>query len=141
MTMRSKMNVALWVIQALLAALFLFAGVMKLVLPLTALAGPVALPGPFLRFIGVAEVLGAAGLILPGLLKIQEGLTTIAAGGLIIIMIGATTITVVGMGVGPALVPLVVGLLLASVARGRYTSGFGVRPPATRGALKVLSAN
>ena len=139
--MRSKMNMVLWVVRALLAALFLFAGVMKLVLPLSALAGPVALPGSFLRFIGVAEVLGAAGLILPGLLKIQEGLTTLAASGLIIIMAGATTITVVGMGVGPALVPLVVGLLLASVARVRYTPGFGIRPATARGALKVLSAN
>jgi len=52
------LNVLLWVIQGLLAALFLFAGGVKLVLPLEALAGPVALPGLFIRFIGVAEVLG-----------------------------------------------------------------------------------
>jgi uncharacterized membrane protein YphA (DoxX/SURF4 family) len=56
----------LWTLQALLAALFLFAGGMKLVSPIAALTQQVALPGPFLRFIGLAEVLGALGLILPG---------------------------------------------------------------------------
>jgi len=69
------LNVLLWVIQGLLAAMFLSAGAVKLALPLEALAGPVALPGSFLRFIGVAEVLGAIGLILPGLLRIRTGLT------------------------------------------------------------------
>ena len=50
-----KTNAFLWVVQGLLAALFLFAGVMKLVLPLEAMQqGPVVLPGLFLRFIGVA---------------------------------------------------------------------------------------
>src|SRR5437879_11590246 len=63
---RSTMNVALWIVQGLLAALFLFAGGAKLVLPLDQMAGPVALPGWFLRFLGVAEVLGALGLVLPG---------------------------------------------------------------------------
>src|SRR5882762_2650328 len=67
---RSTMNVARWIVQGLLAALFLFAGSAKLVLPLDQMAGPVALPGWFLRFIGVAEVLGALGLVLPGLLRI-----------------------------------------------------------------------
>lgn len=141
--MRFKVNVVLWIVQVLLAALFVFAGVMKLVLPLAAMAGPVSLPGPFLRFIGVAEVLGGAGLILPGLLKIQEGLTSVAASGLIVIMIGATTITTIGMGVAPALFPLVVGVLLAAVAygRGRLTPGFECRPAGTRSALEVARAN
>jgi hypothetical protein len=58
------LNVMLWVIQGLLALMFLFAGG---ILPFEALAGPAALPAMFLRFIGVAEVLGAIGLILPGL--------------------------------------------------------------------------
>ena len=53
------MTYALWIVQGVLAALFLFAGGMKLVLPLEELKGPVELPGPFLRFIGVAEVFGA----------------------------------------------------------------------------------
>jgi hypothetical protein len=114
------MTYALWVVQGLLALLFLFAGGMKLVLPLEALKGPVALPGPFLRFIGVAEVLGALGLILPGLLRMRPDLTPLAAAGLVIIMIGATVVTVVGGQLVPALIPVVVGLLAAFVAFGRW---------------------
>ncbi len=114
------MNGALWVVQGLLALVFLFAGGLKLVLPLEAMAGPVPLPGPFLRFIGVAEVLGAIGLTLPGLLRIRPGLTPLAAAGLVIIMIGATTLTLAGGDVLPALIPLVVGLLSAFVAYGRW---------------------
>jgi DoxX-like family len=68
------MNVALWIVQGLLAAVFLLAGGAKLVLPLDQMTGPVALPGWFLRFIGLAEVLGALGLVLPGLLRIRAGL-------------------------------------------------------------------
>ena len=75
------MTHALWIVQGLLAALFLFAGGVKLVLPLDQLTGPVPLPGLFVRFIAVAEVLGALGLILPGLLGIRPGLTPPAAAG------------------------------------------------------------
>ena len=82
--------------------------------------GPIALPGPFLRFLGVAEVLGAIGLILPGLLRIRTGLTPMAAAGLVIIMTGATVITVLGGDVALALVPLIVGLLSGLVAYGRW---------------------
>src|SRR5947208_11792545 len=116
---RSTMNVALWIVQGLLAALFLFAGGAKLVLPLDQMAGPVALPGWFLRFLGVTEVLGALGLVLPGLLRIRPGLTPLAAAGLVIIMIGATVVTLAGGMVAVALIPAVVGLLAASVAYGR----------------------
>jgi hypothetical protein len=111
--------VLLWIVQGMLATLFLFAGAMKLVLPIEAMAGPVALPGPFLRFIGVAEVLGALGLILPGLLRIQEQLTPIAAAGLVIIMIGATVVTAIPGPLAAAVVPFVVGLLAGTVAYGR----------------------
>ena len=91
-----KSNAWLWVAQGLLAAVFLFAGGMKLVLPLDALKGPIPLPGLFLRFIGVAEVTGAIGLILPWLLSIRRALTPLAAAGLVVIMAGATILTVVG---------------------------------------------
>src|SRR3982074_1861531 len=103
---RSTMNVALWTVQGLLAVLFLFAGGAKLVLPLDQMAGPVALPGWFLRVLGGAEVLGAFGLILPGLLRIRPGLTPLAAAGLVIIMIGATVVTFVGGMVAVALMDL-----------------------------------
>jgi uncharacterized membrane protein YphA (DoxX/SURF4 family) len=119
------MNVVLWVIQILLALLFLFAGGTKLVLSLEVLNSmgspdQVRLPGLLLRFIGTCEVLGALGLVLPGLLRIRQGLTPLAAAGLVIIMIGATVITAIGDGVGPAIVPLLVCLLLAFVAYGRW---------------------
>jgi len=73
-----------------------------------------------LRFIGVAEVLGALGLILPALLRIRPGLTPLAAAGLAVIMTGATVITLVGAGVAMALIPLVVGVLVVFVAYGRW---------------------
>jgi uncharacterized membrane protein YphA (DoxX/SURF4 family) len=114
------MTYVLWIVQVLLAALFLFAGGMKLVLPLEKMTGSVPLPGLFLRFIGVVEVLGAIGLILPGLLRIRPGLTPLAAAGLVIIMIGATVLTLAGGDVALALIPLVVGLLAAFVAYGRW---------------------
>lgn len=113
------MNVALWIVQGLLAALFVFAGGMKLVLPIEKMQDPVALPGLFLRFIGVCELLGGIGLILPSLLRIRPGLTPLAAAGLIVIMIGAVVISVIYMGVASALIPLLVGILAAFIAYGR----------------------
>jgi len=78
------------------------------------------MPGLFLRFIGVAEMLGGLGLIFPALLRIRPGLTPLAAAGLVIIMIGATAVTLAVGPVAPALIPLVVGLLAAFVAYGRW---------------------
>lgn len=114
------MTYALWVVQVLLALLFVFAGGMKLVMPLDQLAGPVPLPGAFIRFIGVAELLGGLGLILPAALRIRPGLTPLAAAGLVVIMIGAVVITLIGAQPGGAVISLVVGLLAAFVAYGRW---------------------
>ena len=121
---KRMMSAALWTIQGLLALLFLFAGSVKLILPIDVLLAQIAvpLPGLFIRFIGVIEVAGALGLILPILLRIKPFLTPLAACGLALEMIGATTITVIGMGVGPALMPLLVGLLAMFVAYGRRSS-------------------
>ena len=132
------MTYVLWTVQGLLALVFLFAGGMKLVLPLEQMAGPVELPGYLLRFIGVAEVLGALGLILPSVLRIRPGLTPLAACGLVIIMIGATVITLGAVLIGPAVISLIVGLLAAFVAYGRWRlapiggSSRGAFQPATR---------
>jgi hypothetical protein len=115
-----SMTRALWVVQSLLALLFLFAGGTKLVLPIEEMTKEIALPGLFLRFIGVAEVLGALGLVLPGLTGIQPALTALAAAGLVIIMIGATVLVVATGGIAPALFPLIVGVLLAFVAYARW---------------------
>jgi uncharacterized membrane protein YphA (DoxX/SURF4 family) len=118
---RPALNIVLWIVQVLLALLFIWAGGMKLVMPLEKLAGPVALPGAFLRFIGVAELLGGLGLILPSLLRIRPGLTPLAAAGLVIIMVGAVVITFIGGGgIGLAVIPGVTGLLAAFVAYGRW---------------------
>ena len=119
------MNIVLWIIQGLLALLFLFSGGMKLVIPpdvLRSMGSPnqVVLPGLFIQFIGVCEVLGALGLILPGLLRIRTGLTPSAATGLVIIMIGATVLTMIGDGVGLAVIPFVTGLLTLFIAYGRW---------------------
>ena len=112
-----RTNTLLWIVQGLLAVLFLFAGGVKLVLPVEAMQqGPVALPGPFLRFIGVCEICGALGLILPWALRIRPGLTPLAASGLVIIMIGATVVTAFGGQIAAALFPLIVGVLCGSVA-------------------------
>ena len=114
------MTYALWIVQALLACLFLFAGGMKLVLPIADLTKDLPMPGAFLRFIGVAEMLGGLGLILPGLLGIRPGLTSLAAAGLVIIMIGATVISLAVGGVATAMIPFAVGILLVFVAYGRW---------------------
>lgn len=112
----------LWTVQGVLAALFLFAGVSKLLMPADALAAQSHLPAAFMQFIGVCETLGAIALILPGLTKIRTELTPLAAAGLVIIMIGAVTVTILqGPAIG-AVVPAIVGSLAAYVARGRWTS-------------------
>ena len=115
------MNRTLWIVQILLALLFLFAGGAKLVLPVAEMTKQIALPGAFLRFIAVVEILGAAGLVLPGAFKIRTGLTPLAAAGLVIIMIGATVITLRTGAVAMAMFPLVVGMLAAFVAYGRWS--------------------
>jgi len=121
---KKRLNAALWIVQILLAALFLFAGSTKLILPidvLTSMGSPnqIVLPGWFIRFIGIAEVLGAIGLILPRLLTIRPQLTALAAAGLVIIMVGATSVTFAADGFSPALFPMAVGVLAGAVAYGR----------------------
>jgi uncharacterized membrane protein YphA (DoxX/SURF4 family) len=120
-----KVSYILWTLQVLLASIFLFAGGMKLIIPpdvLMSMGSPnqMPLPGLFLQFIGVAEVLGGLGLILPGLLRISTFLTPLAAAGLTIIMIGATAITLSsGEPVGAA-VPFVVGIMASFVTYARW---------------------
>ncbi|MFL5483849.1 MAG: DoxX family protein [Gemmatimonadaceae bacterium] len=117
-----KANTRLWTAQSLLAALFLFAGVFKLVTPADVLAAQSHMPGDFIKFIGICETLGALGLILPGLTKIRTELTSLAAVGLVIIMSGAVVTSIIqGVGVASAF-PGVVGLLAFYVARSRWQS-------------------
>jgi uncharacterized membrane protein YphA (DoxX/SURF4 family) len=114
------MTYALWILQVLLGALFVFGGVVKLMMPIEELTKQIGMPGWFLQFISVAEVLGGLGLILPGLLRIAPGLTPLAAACLVIIMIGAVVVTLASGAVAAALLPLAVGLLLVFVAYGRW---------------------
>jgi uncharacterized membrane protein YphA (DoxX/SURF4 family) len=114
------MNIVLWIIQVLLALLFLFAGVMKLILPIEEMTKQMAMPGLFLRFLGASEVLGGLGLVLPGLFRIKTWLTPLAAAGLMIIVIGATVLTLMIGGGATVLFPLVAALLSAFVAYGRW---------------------
>jgi uncharacterized membrane protein YphA (DoxX/SURF4 family) len=114
------MNVALWIAQVLLAVIFLFAGGMKLVMPVEELTAQMPMPGLLVRSIGIVEVLGGLGVILPWLTGIRPGLTPLAAAGLVIIMIGATVVTVMIVNIAMALIPLMVGLLAAFVAYGRW---------------------
>src|SRR3989442_13083294 len=99
------MNTALWIAQGLLAAIFLFAGGMKLILSIEEMTKQIPLPGLFLRFIAVCEVLGAIGVILPWLLGIRPALTPLAAAGLAIIMSGAPGLTLARAGIAMATMP------------------------------------
>jgi uncharacterized membrane protein YphA (DoxX/SURF4 family) len=116
------MNILLWIIQILLGLLFVFSGSMKFVMSVQDMnaQGPVVLPGIFLHFIGVCEILGGLGLILPSVLRIKPGLTPLAATGLAIITAGATVITLMGPMKGMVVVPLVTCLLCIFVAWGRW---------------------
>jgi uncharacterized membrane protein YphA (DoxX/SURF4 family) len=114
-----KLNVVLWILQVLLATLFTFAGVMKFIMPVAEMTKQIAMPGWFLHFIGGAEILGAIGLLLPGILRIRIGLTPLAAAALVIIMVGATAVNLKIGQRGAALTTVIVGLLLVFVAYGR----------------------
>ncbi|HWN13132.1 MAG TPA: DoxX family protein, partial [Candidatus Dormibacteraeota bacterium] len=101
------MTYALWILQILLGLLFLFSGSMKFVMSVAEMTKDMpSMPGWFLHFIGVMEILGGFGLILPSLLRIRPGLTPLAAACLVIIMSGATAITLGTMGFGAAMLPL-----------------------------------
>ncbi len=125
-----KRNTALWIVQGVLAVMFLFAGGAKLVMSAEQMAapGPVQLPVAFIRFIGVCEVLGAIGMIAPGATGIKPGLTALGAAGLVVIMIGATIVNLASGMPGVAILTAVLGLLAAFVAYGRW----GRRRPAAQ---------
>lgn len=120
------MNIALWIVQALLALAFLMAGGMKLAMPIDTLleSGMTFVehvPAAVVRLIGLSEVAGALGLVLPAALRIQPKLTPIAAGALAFVMVLAATTHLV-MGEAAALgAPLMLGSLAAFVAWGRST--------------------
>jgi hypothetical protein len=113
-------NRLLWTAQTLGALLFLFAGTMKFIMPAEKMQqGPIVFSIAFIHFIGACECLGAFGLVLPGLTRVHTWLTPLAAAGLTIIMIGAITVTIVGMSVAAAIFPAVVGIVTTWIAYAR----------------------
>jgi uncharacterized membrane protein YphA (DoxX/SURF4 family) len=90
-TSNKKLNITLWVIQVVLAAMYLMAGYQKtfgdLAVVVKTIFWVAYTPAPLVRFIGTCELLGAVGLILPAALKIRPQLTTLAAAGLSLIML------------------------------------------------------
>jgi uncharacterized membrane protein YphA (DoxX/SURF4 family) len=116
------MNRTLWTLQILLALLFLFSGAAKFFVPADQMTQgmPAWISISFLHFIGVCEMLGGIGLVLPGLLHIKPGLTPLAAACLTIIVIGATVVTLMAGMFATALLPLVTAILAAFIAYGRW---------------------
>jgi hypothetical protein len=88
-------------------------------MPVAEMTAQMALPGWFFRFIGTCELLGGIGLVLPMALRILPVLTAVAAGGLTLIMVGATVLTILGPTPAQTAVPAVVGMACFTVAYGR----------------------
>jgi hypothetical protein len=115
------LNIALWMLQALLAVLFLWHGQFMAFPPADMVAMINANMGSGLRvFIGVAEILAAAGLILPGLTRILPALTALAAAGLMIVMSSATVFHLVRGETASAISAVVIFLLVSVVAYTRW---------------------
>ncbi len=116
------MNRALWTVQTLVALFFgLASAAPKLFLPPEALPPlPIPLPRELILFIGVAEMAGALGLILPGITKIRPGLTPLAAAGLVLVTIGATVYQLAAGEPGNAVFAIVLGAICAFLAYGRW---------------------
>ena len=117
-----SLHIGLWVVQGLLALAFGMSGLMKLGTPYAELAAKFAwaraTAEPLVKFIGVAEVAGALGLILPALTRIKPMLTPLAAAGFVVIMILATALH---LRLGEMPLPnFILGGLAAFVAWGRF---------------------
>ena len=115
------MNRTLWVVQWLLALFFALASSLpKLLLPPEMLPMPIPIPRALMLFVGVAELAGALGLVLPGLFRIWPFLTPLAAAGLTLICIGGTVYQLMAGEPGNAVFAIVLGLICAFVGYGRW---------------------
>src|SRR5262249_55728473 len=115
------LHIGLWILQALLAALFLWHGQFMAFPPANMVAMINANIGEGLRvFIGVAEILAAIGLILPGLTRILPWLTALAAAGLMIVMSSATRFHIFSGGNTTAISGGVVFVLVSVIAYTRW---------------------
>lgn len=132
MTATRRLKAWQWLLHGVLMLLFLFAGWGKLVMTAEQMAGPVNFPVWFMRFIGICEILGGLGLLLPIATRIRPVLTTLAAYGLVIIMIGATATTLMGEPKTLVILPFVVLCLVVYVARLHPARGATARPDTAR---------
>jgi hypothetical protein len=116
-----KTSVALWATQVFLALFFgLASGLPKLILPIEQLPMPIPLSQEFAWFIGLCEIAGALALVLPGLLRTATWLTPLAAACLVALTICAAVAQLMGGAPGNAVFALVMGLIAAAVAYGRW---------------------
>ena len=126
------MNITLWVLQVLLAAAFLAHGLLYLSPPAEMVEQMNAAIAPGLRiFIGVAEVLAAGGLILPGVTRIPPWLVPAAAAGLMTVVASATVFHLVRGEFGTAAVTLALSAAAAFVAFMRWNV-IPIRPHGAR---------
>lgn len=120
-----SLNFALWTAQILLAVLFGMAGGIKCFLPLETMAMNMAwvadVPGSLVRFIGIVELLGAIGLLLPAMTRILPLFTGYAAVGLAADMALATLFHLTRGEIAMAPVPALLGLLAVFVGWGRLS--------------------
>jgi putative oxidoreductase len=114
-----RLQVSLWVAQALLALAFLAAGAMKLLTPSDELTRSMGLSAGLIRFIGAAELLGALGLILPAVTGVKPRLSALAALGLALVMFLATCFHLMRGELSHLGPPLLLGGLAAFVVWGR----------------------
>lgn len=116
-----QLSVSLWTLQVLLALIFVMTGAMKVLMPAEMLEAQSPLPVILSRFVGLCELAGALGLILPGLLRIGPILTPLAAAGLVVLMICATILTPILISPDPVmmLLPATVGFVAAFVGYAR----------------------
>lgn len=117
-------NIALWILQVILAAMFLMAGFTKVSTPLadltTMMPWTADVPLAMVRFIGASEILGALGLLLPSLLRIKPVLTPVAAAGLVTVMVLAALFHATRAEFAAIGFNVVLALLAAVVAWGRF---------------------
>jgi len=123
-TRSTRIHLLLWIAQALLALLFAGAGLTKVITPIGDLAQSLPytaeLPEWLVRFIGISEVAGALGLILPALARTQPGLTPLAGLGLCTVMVLATFFHLFRAEFSAMPITLVLGAVAAFVAWGRW---------------------
>ena len=115
-----NMNIVLWVLQVLLAVAFFAHGWLFLAPPAEMVELMKPIPPAFRMFLGVAEVLAAVGLTLPGITRIQPWLVSCAAAGLMIVMISATIFHIIRGEVSSAITTAILFVLATFVAYMRW---------------------